>query len=813
MISFFFFLLILLLYYISFLGTCKALHYDNDHHHLYHINDTPLKNRTIPFVDIVITVKTDIKYVRSCVNSLIRHAPDPRVLQQRIIFVDDGSPSVTLLYELELCHHEPNTFFCTRTNDNEKGYTWAVEKGMHFVVTKGHEESHAIVLLNSDTIVTEGWLVSMFETLVSKKNLMIVGPLSNAATWQSVPYLDHIDNTVPMGLGIDVIAKEIRHYAQKKNMTAVPITIINGFCFMFKREVLTYITGFDTKHFGPGYGEEVDFSLRSYKKGFQAQIIPNSYVFHTKTASFPSDEKKELNRKAHIVLDSKYKDILDDFKKKRLISRSKFNNVAKHVGYVYSQYSQRFNTIQLPSILFVIPANYGAKDFIRILRVVFYLRSYSIQVRVEAIDWHVGDISVTELLDVHFPDLSLADRMAVMGVHATDFAQVTRDAASEPSTPRALRLKADIVVAVSLEAVPAVLRICAVNDFSKPLYLLDDVSVTSLLLTPSDLTVDKFLTPSEINAFKKMNITLSMLSQSPLLVPFLANAPNQIRSYLSSSEGSIEDKSKDFSVNFIPPHVAHDVYYASPHDLKLKFTKHFGKGSKFNILVHVDSSTDANRLPVNIFSSLNEVLQKHRQASLSVLFTENGDSSNHILKITNAVQDAVRFISVNYSRPLKDLADVYRESDVFIDASSAQVGIREELLLEVMACGCIVALPPPSVAKSEHSLCKSNSANVEDDCYIIDLTSSESIVKKISLLLESPIVRKKLIARNVEAAREYSQEEASLVFLEQIGSKAAIILFGLDSSAFVSLFIAIVIVSVIAIGIAYLRPASNARKA
>ena len=52
----------------------------------------------VPFVDIVITVKTDIKYVRSCVNSLIRHAPDPRMLQQRIIFVDDGSPASTITY-------------------------------------------------------------------------------------------------------------------------------------------------------------------------------------------------------------------------------------------------------------------------------------------------------------------------------------------------------------------------------------------------------------------------------------------------------------------------------------------------------------------------------------------------------------------------------------------------------------------------------------------------------------------------------------------------------------------------------------------
>ena len=705
-----------------------------------------------------------------------------------------------------------------------------------------HKESAAVVLLNSDTIVTEGWLISMFETLISKKHLMIVGPLSNAATWQSLPMLDHTENTVPLGLGIDTIAKGIRHYAKRKNMSAVSITIINGFCFMFKREVLTHITGFDTKHFGPGYGEEVDFCLRTFKKGFDAQIVPNSYVFHTKTASFPSEEKKELNRKAHIVLDSQYSAILDEFKTQRLVSRSKLTQIAKHVGSLYDQFTQRLQDIQPSSILFVVPQSCSAKEFIRLLRVVFYLRSYNIQVRVEAIDWHTKEgTSITDLLSIHFPDLSLADRMAVIGVHTEDFAMSSMDTNTvlePPAIPRALRLKADIVLAVSLDAVPAVLRICAVNEFSQPAFLLSDFPLLPLLssssATPLSLESLFLESPNKFQAvadvFKKENISLAMGSQTPFSVPFLA--PN-LRSYLSSpaaggtGTGTEEvggDKHKQvvFNVHFIPPHVAHDVYYASPHELKLKSTKHFSKGAKLNVLVHVDSSSAISQLADQTFIGLKLILDKFKHVTLTVLFLEEDDNSKHQEVISALVPDRVTFITANFSRPLSELADLYRSSDVFIDASSLYDGVREQLLLEVMACGCLVALPstlhPLSFCKdSSHDKNKDMDKDdplfpLEGGCFTLNLTDTEHIFNQMMFLIETSHARKKIVFRGIEKIHEFTQEEAALRFLEQTSLKTTMLLFGLDSAAFVSLFFAVIIVSVVVMGIIYVRPANNSRK-
>ena len=54
----------------------------------------------------------------------------------------------------------------------------------------GEGYSEAIVLLNSDTIVTEHWLTKLYDALFNgDPKIQIVGPLSNAASFQSLPNL------------------------------------------------------------------------------------------------------------------------------------------------------------------------------------------------------------------------------------------------------------------------------------------------------------------------------------------------------------------------------------------------------------------------------------------------------------------------------------------------------------------------------------------------------------------------------------------------------------------------------------------------
>lgn len=49
--------------------------------------------------------------------------------------------------------------------------------------------SDYIILLNSDTIVTNGWIEKMIVAFENNPKIGILSPLSNAATYQNIPTL------------------------------------------------------------------------------------------------------------------------------------------------------------------------------------------------------------------------------------------------------------------------------------------------------------------------------------------------------------------------------------------------------------------------------------------------------------------------------------------------------------------------------------------------------------------------------------------------------------------------------------------------
>ena len=61
------------------------------------------------------------------------------------------------------------------------GYTIAANIGLRA------STAELVVLLNSDTVVTRGWLDALVDVALSADDIGVIGPLSNAAGHQSVP--------------------------------------------------------------------------------------------------------------------------------------------------------------------------------------------------------------------------------------------------------------------------------------------------------------------------------------------------------------------------------------------------------------------------------------------------------------------------------------------------------------------------------------------------------------------------------------------------------------------------------------------------
>ena len=245
-------------------------------------------------VDIVVCVHNALDDIQRCLASLEQHCTP----QRRLLLVDDGSNPETANYLR--AYAEQHKFRLIR-NETARGYTFAANQGLRA------SSADQIVLLNSDTIVTEGWLDAMLDTLHSDPQIGLVGPLSNTASWQSIPFIeedgDWKTNEVPEDLSLSDYARALRLSMPHRS---AEVGFINGFCLLIRRSTLHHVGLFDEDNFGKGYGEENDFCLRAHKKGWKLSICLQAYVFHAQSKSYSNERRQKLCSEADRRLDAKH---------------------------------------------------------------------------------------------------------------------------------------------------------------------------------------------------------------------------------------------------------------------------------------------------------------------------------------------------------------------------------------------------------------------------------------------------------------------------------------------------------------------------
>ena len=253
-----------------------------------------LHRDTTETVDVIVCVHNAFEDVKRCLSSVLEYSMPP----YRIIIVDDGSKEDTQQY---LEHFSKAQGAILLRNNEAKGYTLAANQGMR------RSQARYVTLLNSDTIVTSQWLERMVCCANSDSSIGLVGPLSNTASWQSIPQVmmdgDWADNTLPE----DVSIADMGLLVAKYSGCAYPgISFLNGFCILIKREVLQQLGYFDEVTFAKGYGEENDYCIRARKAGWKLAIADDAYVYHAQSKSYSHDRRKELAELAGKALAQKH---------------------------------------------------------------------------------------------------------------------------------------------------------------------------------------------------------------------------------------------------------------------------------------------------------------------------------------------------------------------------------------------------------------------------------------------------------------------------------------------------------------------------
>ena len=239
-----------------------------------------------PRAEIVVCVHNALDETRTCLEALNAKTH----IEHFVTVVDDASEPQVHSYLQHFAAQTPHSRLLVNTTN--QGYTRSANRGLEAA------RADWVVLLNSDTIVTDSWLEGLLDCALSDPAIRAAGPLSNAATFQSIP-----GKATQLGNercytereSLNQMASEIR----KLSWAACPrVPMLNGFCLMLHKPTLDVIGYLDETNFPLGYGEENDLCLRLLTSGYKLAIADFVYVYHSQSASFGLSKKRQLTANA-----------------------------------------------------------------------------------------------------------------------------------------------------------------------------------------------------------------------------------------------------------------------------------------------------------------------------------------------------------------------------------------------------------------------------------------------------------------------------------------------------------------------------------
>lgn len=231
-------------------------------------------NRLLP-IDIIVPVYNALDDVVTCIASVRRHS---RPESYRLVLIDDKSPDPRIGALFDALQAERDPALLLLRNPENLGFVGTVNRGMAL------DGERDVLLLNSDTIVTAGWLEKIRRCADSDAQIGTVTPFSNNAEICSFPVFCQ-DNPLAGLPEIELINRAME-MAALPSYPDIPTAV--GFCMFIRRGLLRRIGLFDAETFGLGYGEENDFCMRAVKAGFRNVLCDDTFVAHTGSRSFDS---------------------------------------------------------------------------------------------------------------------------------------------------------------------------------------------------------------------------------------------------------------------------------------------------------------------------------------------------------------------------------------------------------------------------------------------------------------------------------------------------------------------------------------------
>jgi len=249
-----------------------------------------------PVIDIIIPVYNAYDDLQRCLDSVLRTA----TLPCRLILIDDCSPDSRIADYFETLRGEADPRMLLLRNDVNLGFVGTVNRAMAL----GQND---VILLNSDTVVTSGWVEKFRRCAEFDPRIGTITPFSNNAEICSFPNFCE-DNPLPP----DMSAEDVNRAMERAAVPLYPdIPTGVGFCMFIRRALLNRIGLFDAETFGLGYGEENDFCMRAAQAGYRNVLCDDMFIRHVGSCSF-NGKKSALAQENMQRLVAKHPDYLKE---------------------------------------------------------------------------------------------------------------------------------------------------------------------------------------------------------------------------------------------------------------------------------------------------------------------------------------------------------------------------------------------------------------------------------------------------------------------------------------------------------------------
>jgi O-antigen biosynthesis protein len=219
--------------------------------------------RSVPFegTSIIIPTYNQCGYLTRCMESIVRHTHVP----YELIVVDNASEDGTAEFiasaQIRIRYWR---------NETNHGFSGAINRGL--MMARGT----TLLLLNNDTVVSEGWLTNLLACVQSNPRIGLAGPVSNNISGEqlvAVPYTD-IDG--------------MHRYAAEHNVGNPALwrstSRLTGFCMLMRRDVFERL-GYMDESFRIGNCEDDDYGYRARLLGYELMIAGDTIVHHEGSVS------------------------------------------------------------------------------------------------------------------------------------------------------------------------------------------------------------------------------------------------------------------------------------------------------------------------------------------------------------------------------------------------------------------------------------------------------------------------------------------------------------------------------------------------